>query len=441
MRGTSLLIYGGFTVIFNLFSVFMSYDFMRRFIGLFERKKMLTAILFFLEELTLVFVSCMSYPTYKAIALVVCNSLLALFLYRKPSKMVFYYVLLFSVVIALLECLLYYVLVYTITFLNLIMPGNPWQNGLLILLNSAIFFVIYQLFVSRVEKDIVDVTKGVRIFNFVLIPIFSILNIYLMLYVSSYAIENKMYLLIICDVVLIFILNIYLFSLLSKVSENAEIKGKLALYDQASDLQYRYYQEMEQKLEDSRKTVHDMKNHLQAMERLYQTGEAEKGRQYGDDLRQLLKSFSQDYYTDNRVLNIVINDKAERGRMSGVPVACALNQIDLSFMKEMDITTIFANLLDNAIEAACEAREPWTKLKADNVRDFIVISVENSMKKSPALNESRLNSSKEGHQGYGLENVKRALEKYNGHLRIETGENTFKVSLFIPIQTEVRDHG
>lgn len=441
MRGTSLLIYGGFTVIFNLFSVFMSYDFMRRFIGLFERKKMLTAILFFLEELTLVFVSCMSYPTYKAIALVVCNSLLALFLYRKPSKMVFYYVLLFSVVIALLECLLYYVLVYTITFLNLIMPGNPWQNGLLILLNSAIFFVIYQLFVSRVEKDIVDVTKGVRIFNFVLIPIFSILNIYLMLYVSSYAIENKMYLLIICDVVLIFILNIYLFSLLSKVSENAEIKGKLALYDQASDLQYRYYQEMEQKLEDSRKTVHDMKNHLQAMERLYQTGEAEKGRQYGDDLRQLLNSFSQDYYTDNRVLNIVINDKAERGRMSGVPVACALNQIDLSFMKEMDITTIFANLLDNAIEAACEAREPWTKLKADNVRDFIVISVENSMKKSPVLNESWLNSNKEGHQGYGLENVKRALEKYNGHLRIETGENTFKVSLFILVQTEVKNDG
>lgn len=441
MRGMSLLIYGGFTVIFNLFSVFMSYDFMRRFIGLFERKKMLTAILFFLEELTLVFVSCMSYPTYKAIALVVCNSLLALFLYRKPSKMVFYYVLLFSVVIALLECLLYYVLVYTITFLNLIMPGNPWQNGLLILLNSAILFVIYQLFVSRVEKDIVDVTKGVRIFNFVLIPIFSILNIYLMLYVSSYAIENKMYLLIICDVVLIFILNIYLFSLLSKVSENAEIKGKLALYDQASDLQYRYYQEMEQKLEDSRKTVHDMKNHLQAMERLYQTGEAEKGRQYGDDLRQLLNSFSQDYYTDNRVLNIVINDKAERGRMSGVPVACALNQIDLSFMKEMDITTIFANLLDNAIEAACEAREPWTKLKADNVRDFIVISVENSTKNSPVLNESRLNSSKEGHQGYGLENVKRALEKYNGHLRIETGENTFKVSLFIPVQTEVKNDG
>ncbi|WP_133966283.1 sensor histidine kinase [Eubacterium limosum] len=441
MRGTSLLIYGGFTVIFNLFSVFMSYDFMLRFIGLFERKKMLTAILFFLEELTLVFVSCMSYPTYKAIALVVCNSLLALFLYRKPSKMVFYYVLLFSVVIALLECLLYYVLVYTITFLNLIMPGNPWQNGLLILLNSAILFVIYQLFVSRVEKDIVDVTKGVRIFNFVLIPIFSILNIYLMLYVSSYAIENKMYLLIICDVVLIFILNIYLFSLLSKVSENAEIKGKLALYDQASDLQYRYYQEMEQKLEDSRKTVHDMKNHLQAMERLYQTGEAEKGRQYGDDLRQLLNSFSQDYYTDNRVLNIVINDKAERGRMSGVPVACALNQIDLSFMKEMDITTIFANLLDNAIEAACEAREPWTKLKADNVRDFIVISVENSMKKSPVLNESWLNSNKEGHQGYGLENVKRALEKYNGHLRIETGENTFKVSLFIPVQTEVKNDG
>ena len=269
MSGTSLLIYGGFTVIFNLFSVFMTYDFMRRFIGTFERKRILAAILFFLEEFILVIVSCMSYPTYKAIALVICNSLLAIFLYRKRSKMVFYYVLLFSVVIALLECLLYYVLFYTITFLNLIMRGNPWQNGLLILLNLTVLFVAYQLFVRHVKKDIVDVTKGVRIFYFVLIPIFSILNIYLMLFVSAYAFEDIMYLLIICDVVLIFILNLYLFSLLSKVSENVEIRGKLALYDQASDLQYRYYQEMETKLEDSRKTVHDMKNHLQAMERLY----------------------------------------------------------------------------------------------------------------------------------------------------------------------------
>ncbi|CAK7049038.1 MAG: hypothetical protein EUB_03113 [Eubacterium sp.] len=441
MSGTSLLIYGGFTVIFNLFSVFMTYDFMRRFIGTFERKRILAAIFFFLEEFILVIVSCMSYPTYKAIALVICNSLLAIFLYRKRSKMVFYYVLLFSVVIALLECLLYYVLFYTITFLNLIMRGNPWQNGLLILLNLTVLFVAYQLFVRHVKKDIVDVTKGVRIFYFVLIPIFSILNIYLMLFVSAYAFEDIMYLLIICDVVLIFILNLYLFSLLSKVSENVEIRGKLALYDQASDLQYRYYQEMETKLEDSRKTVHDMKNHLQAMERLYQTGEAEKGKRYGEDLRQLLNSFSQDYYTDNRVLNIVINDKAERGKMSGVLVDCALNQIDLSFMKEMDITTIFANLLDNAIEAACECNAPWTRLRADHVRDFIVISVENSMKASALLNGTRLKSSKKGHQGYGLENVKRALEKYNGHLRIEAGGNTFKVSLFIPVQTEVKNDG
>ncbi|WP_195267456.1 ATP-binding protein [Eubacterium sp. 1001713B170207_170306_E7] len=219
------------------------------------------------------------------------------------------------------------------------------------------------------------------------------------------------------------------------------MKKQLALYDQASDLQYRYYQKMESKLEDSRKTVHDIKNHLQAMERLYQTGEKEKGRQYGDDLRQLLNSFSQDYYTDNRVLNIVINDKAERGKLLGIPLDCALNQIDLSFMKEMDITTIFANLLDNAIEAAGESKEPWTKLRADNVREFIVISIENSMENNLALNEGRLRSSKERHQGYGLENVKRALEKYNGHLRIETGDHAFKVSLFIPVQMEVKDDG
>lgn len=441
MSETDAFIFMCFAVVINFFTVYMTFDFMRWLLGPFDRSRGVQIALVAAYEIVLTVASYFIYPFVKIAAMPVFSVLLGAALYQNRKKVKLYYIFAFSCFLGLFDFLLCIVMPILLSMFITFIPFNPWQNGLGILLNQVIIFLLYRIFVTRFHKEKILVNGSIKIFGFIILPVFSVMNIVLMYFLATYLLPPLIIFFLICDILMVPFLNLYLFYLFNKVVQNNEMKKQLALYDQASGLQYRYYQEMEQKLEDSRKTVHDMKNHLQAMERLYQTGEAEKGRQYGDDLRQLLNSFSQDYYTDNRVLNIVINDKAERGKMSGVPVACVLNQIDLSFMKEMDITTIFANLLDNAIEAACEAREPWTKLKADNVRDFIVISVENSTKNSPVLNESRLNSSKEGHQGYGLENVKRALEKYNGHLRIETGENTFKVSLFIPVQTEVKDDG
>ncbi len=441
MTGQYMQIYIGFAIIFNLFTVYITFDFMKQLFGVFKLSRMGSMLVGVLYEIILVVASCYVFPFVKIFAMLIFSAPLFIVLYGEHKKVKLFYIFAFSCFLGLFEFLLDAFVPMLISYFIAIIPFNPWQNGLGIIFNQVIIFSCYRIVIWRFHKEKIILNGSVRVFSFIILPVFSVFNIVLMIFISTYLLPPFIKFCVFCDILLIPFLNLYLFYLFNKVVQNNEMKKQLALYDQASDLQYRYYQKMESKLEDSRKTVHDIKNHLQAMERLYQTGEKEKGRQYGDDLRQLLNSFSQDYYTDNRVLNIVINDKAERGKLLGIPLDCALNQIDLSFMKEMDITTIFANLLDNAIEAAGESKEPWTKLRADNVREFIVISIENSMENNLALNEGRLRSSKERHQGYGLENVKRALEKYNGHLRIETGDHAFKVSLFIPVQMEVKDDG
>ena len=439
MRGTSLLVYVGFTVLFNTFTVYMSFDFMHKCFGSFDRGRGTVAALIMLDETIFVIASIISYPTIKIIAAFIFNVFLCFALYRKHSKAKFYYVLIFTFTVGMIEYL-------SILLLSMLLHDNrlnflgPWRIGLYILLVQTVIFTLYRFFMKRFKKEEILLDNGTRIFNFFLLPVFSVLNIGLMFWISAYILQSELFFLIVCDVIFIIFLNIYFVYLFNKVVQNNEMKKQLALRDQASDLQYHYYQEMEQRLEESRKTVHDMKNHLQAMERLYQTGESDRGRQYGDDLRQLLNSFSQDYYTDNRVLNIVINDKVERGKCLGISVGCALNQVDLSFMREIDITTIFANLLDNAIEAAGETKPAWIRLKADRIHDFIVISVENSAKDGLSLKNGQIVSTKKNHPGYGLENAKQALENYNGHMRIEAEGDIFKVSLFIPTEMEEKEH-
>lgn len=160
-----------------------------------------------------------------------------------------------------------------------------------------------------------------------------------------------------------------------------------------------------------------------------------KGKNYSDDIMELLNSFNQDYYTTNSVLNIVINDKVELGNTYGIDMICKLNDISLDFMREIDVTIIFANLLDNAIDAAKGVKQnPYIVLKANKVQEFIVISITNSCNDKTLNGREKIISSKKNHEGLGLGNVKMALEKYDGHMRIEREEDLFKVNLFIPIE-------
>jgi sensor histidine kinase YesM len=89
---------------------------------------------------------------------------------------------------------------------------------------------------------------------------------------------------------------------------------------------------------------------LQTIENLYQLQENEKAREYTEDMYKMFDRFSQRHYTGNRVLNVIINDKVQRAESLGISLNCSIEDIDLDFIKDIDITTIFANLLDNAIE-------------------------------------------------------------------------------------------
>lgn len=129
------------------------------------------------------------------------------------------------------------------------------------------------------------------------------------------------------------------------------------------------------------------------------------------DLHQMLNKMGQTYYTDNRMLNIILNDKLKKAVQEGIAVDVKIGNISLDGMKDVEITTIFANLLDNAIEAAVQAEgEKFIKIQAERFHDFHIIKL---------INEKGKNGKKEGHIGIGLENVRNALKKYEGTMEIK----------------------
>ena len=126
------------------------------------------------------------------------------------------------------------------------------------------------------------------------------------------------------------------------------------------------------------------------------------------------------------MLNIILNEKLTRELLERTKLELDIEADGLDCIREIDITTIFANLLDNAIEALEGCAAPFLKIKAEKSKEFLVIEIVNTVGKSKEKNK------RNGHQGLGLENVKEALKKYEGTCTIEQEDGEFRVILLIP---------
>lgn len=101
-------------------------------------------------------------------------------------------------------------------------------------------------------------------------------------------------------------------------------------------------------------------------------------------------------------------------------------------IEEYDLFVILGNLLDNAFEASrqCEAGTGYVNIKMKSAGDMLFIYLENNYFCEPRKLKNRLISTKgkEGH-GYGLENVKEIVKKYEGTFNLDFGNGVFVVEI------------
>jgi sensor histidine kinase regulating citrate/malate metabolism len=153
---------------------------------------------------------------------------------------------------------------------------------------------------------------------------------------------------------------------------------------------------------------------------------------------------SPKYVTGDEMLDCIVGMKA--GSMDEKGIEFNLDgMIDGGLdMKPVDVCTIFANALDNAIEACdkiAEKSRRWIKLNVKKTDRFLSIKLSNSMvEDNSGITADRLfdggvqKTSKKDKSlhGFGTLNMKKAIEKYAGMLKAEQGENEFVLSIMIP---------
>ena len=293
-----------------------------------------------------------------------------------------------------------------------------------ILLKQFLLILSTMVLGKLLNKRYVEDRKRLKIRGMILIPLFSIALIFLHLISGEVFFMRYGYGLLIVFSGMLLVMNFYCLYFWYDVAANQELKHKVEMMENQNSLTHQYYMDLEENYSQSRKIIHDIRNHMYAME---QAIRLEQTQDYFTDVHAMLNSLGLKFYSENRMLNIVLNDKLKD--LPAEQVECMLGGIDIGFLSDMDVTTIFSNLLDNALEAGKGKQDFCLWICGDQIQDFTVIKIRNTLPHGFASRKSQ-----SAHEGLGLENVKQALEKYHGELEVSKDENLFSVTMMFPGQ-------
>ncbi len=327
-------------------------------------------------------------------------------------------------------------LVFIHFFLNIfeIKIVSTEMNVFLDLAANQIFVIfIYRLIIIQVlkKKEIKELTHK-QYFISILYTLFSLLNLYSMYILISASSKHRDIVLVMINSVGTVVLNTYFINLLEITSEINQLQFENNLFLQQSKMQYLYYDHLEQQYRESLSILHDVKRHIWSIEELYRNKEIETAEEYTTNINSIIGSFEMNYFSDNRMLNIILNDKKRIAENNNIVFNCMIDNVDLKFIDNIDLTTIFANLLDNSIEACMELEgEKCIFVHVGAFNNLVVINIKNTMTDEPIYVGLKMKSSKKNHGGFGIGNVLKVVNKYNGDIDIQREGNMFACNIVI----------
>ena len=216
-----------------------------------------------------------------------------------------------------------------------------------------------------------------------------------------------------------------------------EDKMELQLIRTQSELQLAHYIETDKKYQESQKIIHDIKKHLYTLRKLSNI-DNEKAENYCRLIEEGMDSLVIGFHCKNQILSIVMSQKIAVAENENVRVKTEVEDLVLDFISDVDITAIFANLWDNAIDACrkVDRKDRFINVIIGQQNGFVVIGFENSYNGIIKKEDNKIKSVKEDHTGWGLSILNTIVKKYNGAFFTDYDENVFKTRLMIPASSE-----
>lgn len=221
--------------------------------------------------------------------------------------------------------------------------------------------------------------------------------------------------------------NVFMYYFVLRINKESKYKTELTLlkmqYDNVKDTE----EHMKALYESLHDLKHDLEKHFLAIKVKAEKAGAAAVMDYTNKImNKYISNAHQAVFTDNEILNSIINVRLELCRHKEICVRVHIEPNALDNIEDEDIVVLFGNIFDNAIEAAEKiyGADRNIMLNVQKQGVYISIYMENGFdgEFDAELRTKKLNKNE---HGIGMKNVKRIVEQYNGMIKCFPEKNMF----------------
>lgn len=278
--------------------------------------------------------------------------------------------------------------------------------------------------ISKFPKEILSVL--------VMIFFFTVLNCCFVILLSFESGTEKSLLMCASIVVSIVLTDYFMLYLMERFNYLIQKQYEDAMYLEEMHYKEIYYAEAEKQNSEVRKLKHDMKNKLHELHHLIEQKQtAELSERIGAMCREV-EQMDERLYSENPIVDSVLRIKFGRAKAMEIQV-----RTDIRIPKQMqlehgDIGVLYGNLIDNAVEACMKVKEGERFVSLENKYQsgklLLIITNSKNGEKNEGLNTTKRDDRR---HGYGIQSVRKVVEKYNGTVSFEDKGEIFETSVML----------
>ncbi len=198
----------------------------------------------------------------------------------------------------------------------------------------------------------------------------------------------------------------------------SQLKMQISVLDTQYELIESQYVRAQNFYTENAKLYHDIKHHLRALERLLQNGDRREALAYIESVQEPLQCKMIPVHTGVDIVDAVIYEAKEKAEQRNILLVVETPILPSGLkLEDREFCVLFANLLNNALEAAKEQ----IRLNIAITAGFLVIEMQNDYKEKPVVKNSHFVSEREQDSlahGWGMKIIEQIVEKYQGELSI-----------------------
>lgn len=306
--------------------------------------------------------------------------------------------------------------------------GMPRMLGILIAKLIQLFIVRVSVVLAKWKKDDLSGVSLKMTFPLLICQICSIILAY-HIYDLTYNIYGKFELSSFVSMTSIICINVIMFWYFDRIKSAYSYRMKNEAIQMKYNLESEYYMSLAEHQKETDALWHDMKKHISLMKSLVHNKENNISEEYLEELELDMKDRIKIVRTKQPIISALLTEQLKRAEKADISLELDVRLEAESKVRPVDLCVILGNLFDNAFEASSSLplkTRKFIKVEIKQRGSSLIIRMENPR------NPSAKRIERSGKHGLGLNNVRKAVGKYNGNVEIDQSDKSFIVDIVIP---------